>query len=136
MTDQLQQICAGFKTFQPASPGACDALWERFSDFDLDQYVDLLLHSNGLGEVIEAGGERHLHNMLLLPVEEAIAESEQHFEGAAFVIGRPGVDGILFALQPSGPNVYAYHPTDREFAQVAESMVEFLEAWASQAVRL
>lgn len=136
MTNQLQQICAGFETFPPASADACSALRERFPDFDLDQYVNLLLHTNGLGEVIEADGDRHMHNMLMLPIEEAIAESEQQFQGAALVVGRPGVDGILFALQPRGPNVYAYHPTDREFALVAESIVEFLKAWVSHAVRL
>ena len=136
MTTQLQQICAGFETFPPASAGACAAAHDRFSNFRLDQYLELLLQTNGLGDVVEAGGKRHIHNMLMLPIEEAITESERECRDEAFVIGRPGVDGILFVLQPGRPDVYAYYPIESEFSLIAESVVEFLKAWTANAIRL
>lgn len=136
MTDQLHQICAGFETFPPASAEACADLRESFSSFTLNQYVGLLLHTNGLGEVFAENGQRFVHNMLIVPIDEAIKESEREFGGDALVIGRPGVDGILFVLKPGEPSIYAYRPIDNRFSKVAESFEEFLRAWTLGTVRL
>jgi hypothetical protein len=136
MTDQFQQICAGFETFPPASAEACADLRERFSGFTLNQYVGLLLHTNGLGEVFAENGLRVVHNMLIVPIDEAIKESEREFGGGAFVIGRPAVDGILFVLKPGEPSIYAYHPIDCKFSELAESLHEFLRAWTLGTVRI
>lgn len=136
MNDQLQQIRASFETFPAASAEACAGLRESFKSFALDQYVDLLLQTNGLGEVFAEGDQRFVHNMLLVPLEEAIEESERAFGGDVLVIGRPGVDGILFVFQPGDPSIYAYHRVDSEFLKLASSLEEFLRACTLGTVRL
>jgi hypothetical protein len=74
--------------------------------------------------------------MLLIPAQEALDASEKEFGGKALVIGNAGVDGILFVLQPSRPEVFAYYPIDEEFIPLAASLPEFLRKCAMGEVRL
>lgn len=136
MTDQLERIRASFENFPAASAEACANLRKSFRSFALDQYVALLLQTNGLGEVFAEGDQRFVHNMLIVSLEEAIEESERAFRGGVLVIGRPGVDGILFVLKPTDPSVYAYYPVDSEFLKLAPSLEDFLLAYTLGTVRL
>ena len=136
MNVQLTQIFTSFRSFPPAPTEACRRLTELFADFELAEYIEVLRNSNGLGEVVEAGGERFVHNMLVLPADEAIEESKRLFEGKSFVFGRSGIDGISFTLLPGDSAVFAYYPIDAEYVRISDSLTEFLEGWRANKIRL
>jgi hypothetical protein len=122
--------------FPPASAAVREWISSQYAAFELGEYLQVLAESNGLGEVFSEGAQRFVHNMLLIPGEEALDVSEKEFGGKALVIGYAGVDGILFVLQPSRPEVFAYYPIDEEFRPLAGSLPEFLRHCAAGAVRL
>jgi hypothetical protein len=62
---------------------------------------------------------------------EAIKISEDVFQGRRLAIGAPGVDGMLYVLQPSSAKVFAYYPIDEEFAPIATSVYALLEKWVA-----
>jgi hypothetical protein len=108
----------------------------QHSGFELGDYLQVLGESNGLGEVFAQGTECFVHNMLLILAEEALDVSEKEFGGKALAIGYAGVDGILFLLQPSRLEVFAYYPMDEEFKPLAGSLPEFLRKCAAGEVCL
>ncbi len=59
------------------------------------------------------------------------AEVEERPELQLLVVGRPGVDGILFGYRVGHPGLWAYHPIDREFVLMAPSVAELVEGWLS-----
>jgi len=120
----------------PASVEVREWLERQFAAFDLVEYLRVLAESNGIGEVFPEGSQRFVHNMLLVPAEEALEASQSQFEGRALVIGNAGVDGIRYVLQPGSPAVYAFYPIDQEFRFIAPSVLAFLRKWAAGEVRL
>ncbi|PTT18903.1 hypothetical protein DBR12_13820 [Acidovorax sp. HMWF029] len=136
MSLQIDQVPTRFETFRPASAEECRTLVDAFPAIDLDDYVQLVLHSNGLGEVFDEGRDRFVHNMLILPVSKALDESGQLFSNRVFALGRPGIDGITFSLLPGNAAVFAHYPIDDEFVAVADSLSALLTGWASNSIRL
>jgi len=133
----LRDIASAKLEYFPAAPAALrDWISSQYAAFEVADYLQLLGESNGVGEVYCEGTQRFVHNMLLIPAEEALDVSEKKFGGKALVIGYAGVDGILFALQPSRPEVFAYYPIDEEFVPIANSLPEFLRKCAAGEVRL
>lgn len=135
------QILPGLRSeklefFPPASPIQLEWLSQQYSSFELSEYLQLLVETDGVGEVFAENGKRFVHNMLLLPCAEALETSQQEFEGRALVIGNAGVDGILFVLQPACSVVYAYYPISSKFTAIADSISEFLKKWGANEVRL
>mgnify|MGYP004705173667 CR=1 FL=1 len=136
MSLQIDQVPTQFETFPPASVEECRKLVDAFPAIDLVDYVQLVLRSNGLGEVFGEGRDRFVHNLLILPVHEALNESGQLFSNRAFALGRPGVDGITFTLLPGNAAVFAHYPIDDEFVAVADSLSALLTGWASNNICL
>lgn len=136
MSLQIDQVPTRLETFPPASVEECRKLVDAFPAIDLDDYVQLVLHSNGLGEVFDEGPDRFVHNMLILPVNKALDESGQLFSNRVFAVGRPSVDGITFTLMPGNAAVFAHYPIDDEFVVVADSLSALLTGWASNSIRL
>lgn len=133
----LRDIASNKLEFFPPAPVAVrEWISSQYAAFELDDYLQVLGESNGLGEVFAEGTERFVHNMLLIPAEEALDASEKEFGGKALVIGYAGVDGILFVLQSSRLEVFAYYPIDEEFRPLAGSLPEFLRKCAAGEVRL
>jgi hypothetical protein len=133
----LRDIASAKLEFFPPAPAAVRGwIASQFAAFDLGDYLQVLGETNGLGEVFAEGEQRFVHNMLLIPAEEALDVSEKDFGGKALVIGYAGVDGILFVFQPSRPDVFAYYPIDEEFVPLAASLPEFLRKCAMGEVRL
>ena len=114
----------------------CEWICQQYSAFELGEYLQVLAETNGVGEVFTSENERFVHNMLLMPAEEALDVSEKVFGGKALVIGYAGVDGILFMLQPSNPDIFGYYPIDEEFRRLASSLSEFLRKFVAGEVRL
>jgi hypothetical protein len=65
--------------------------------------------------------------MLIVPA----AEVEERPELSLLVVGRPGVDGILFGYRADQPGLWAYYPIDREFVSVAPSLASLVDGWQS-----
>ena len=121
--------------FPPASAAVREWISSQYAAFEVGEYLQVLAESNGLGEVFAEGSHRFVHNMLLISGEDALDVSEKEFGGKALVIGYAGVDGILYVLQPSLPEVFAYYPIYEEFRPLAGSVPEFLRKCAAGEVR-
>ncbi|MBT8415892.1 MAG: hypothetical protein KJO42_00475 [Silicimonas sp.] len=50
-------------------------------------------------------------------------------EGDVLFFGRPGVDGIEFAFRRGSPAVWAYHPMESRWQQLAENIEQFEQGW-------
>lgn len=122
--------------FEPAPTEQLNWLLRQFRDFDLDEYVALLRETNGLGELFTDATPPFVHNMLLVPIEEALEVSEAEFKSSVLAIGRPGVDGISLVLQRASRRIYAYYPIDEEFREVASSLQDFLNKWIGNELRI
>ncbi|MGZ5095610.1 MAG: hypothetical protein ACXWIP_29575 [Burkholderiales bacterium] len=126
----------GIELFPPASTEQLSWLMQQYPGFLHSEYLALLGHTDGIGEVFEDGSQRFVHNMLLFSASEALEVSENEFGCAALAVGRTGVDGIVFVLQPSSPRIFAYLPIDEEFRPVASSLQDFLDKWSTGELRL
>lgn len=122
--------------FTPPPAATRDWISQQYVAFELSEYLQLLSETDGVGELFSEGGERFVHNMLILSAEEALAASQVEFDGKALVIGNAGVDGIRFVLQPARPEVFAYYPISEEFVAVADSVLEFLKRSVANEIRL
>jgi hypothetical protein len=129
---------AGEKTelYPPASAEIRDWLSRQYAAFDLSEYLQILAESNGIGELFVEGAERFVHNMLLMPAEEALEISQTEFGGSVLVVGNAGVDGIRYVLQPGTQAVYAFYPIDEEYKYIASSVGEFLRMYTAKKVHL
>jgi hypothetical protein len=125
-----------FELFEAAPENACAWVQRQFVGFELEEYLAVLHQSNGLGEIFAEGQLRFVHNMLLVPIQEALDVSQSEFNSQVLVIGHAGVGGILFALQPSQRDIFAYYPIDQEFVPVANSLEDFLRKCSTDGLRL
>lgn len=114
--------------FQPASKKDIDLLRQRYAAFELDAYVQLLEHSNGVDELFCEGKHSFVHNMLLFNLAEAIRETEA-FGCDFLIVGAPGVDGIRYGLKPKKSDVLAYLPIDQEYVLLADSVPDLIVKW-------
>lgn len=125
-----------WQLFEPVPQEICERLNAEFPQFELTEYLALLLQSNGVGEVLSEGARSFIHNMLILAAEDAIQESRTTHPASALVVGRPGVDGIQYVLLPADSAVHAYYPIDNEFLRVADSICDLLVRCSTVGVRL
>lgn len=51
--------------------------------------------------------------------------------GEALIIGRAGVDGILFCYRDGHPGIWAYYPIEGAWRRLAGSLAEFWSGWSS-----
>jgi hypothetical protein len=116
--------------FEPAAAENIEQLRQLYPDFELHEYIELLEHSNGVGELFCEGKHRFVHNMLLFELTEAIRDAGA-FGPSFLAIGAPGVDGIRYGLKPRSPQVFAYLPIDQEFVRMAAGVQEFIAKWLS-----
>jgi hypothetical protein len=66
--------------------------------------------------------------MLISPAHEVAERPDL----SLLVVGRPGVDGILFGYRAGHPGLWAYYPIDREFVLMAPSLADLVEGWRSR----
>jgi hypothetical protein len=122
--------------FAPASFEQREWIANAYCGFELAEYLSLLAETDGIGEMFSHQEHHFVHNMLIFNAAEAIKTSEDAFQGRCLAIGAPGVDGILFVLQPSCAKVFAYDPIDCDFTAVASSVYMLLEKWVAGDLRL
>jgi hypothetical protein len=65
--------------------------------------------------------------MLIVPATEV----EERPDLLLLIVGRPGIDGILFGYRVGNPGIWAYYPIDEEFVLMAPSVAELVEGWRS-----
>jgi hypothetical protein len=71
-----------------------------------------------------------------LQVVVPAAEVEERPEQSFLVIGRSGVDGILFGYRAGQAGLWAYYPIENEYVAVAASIREMIERWESGDLKL
>jgi hypothetical protein len=66
----------------------------------------------------------------ILPVEESYLD---HVRGA-FVVGRPGCDGIEFCFRAGERGIWAYYPIEERWEIKAGNLVELEQGWLSGSI--
>jgi hypothetical protein len=61
--------------FEPAPSEQLEQIRQGFATFELDEYIELLSHSNGVGEIFCEGKVRFVHKTLLFGAAQAIRET-------------------------------------------------------------
>ena len=51
-------------------------------------------------------------------------------------IGGPGVDGIQFCCHAENDGIHTYHPIERRFELVAETVAELVDGWQSGRIKI
>jgi hypothetical protein len=125
-----------FELFEPAPEGQVRLIEGSFSNIFINEYIELIRKSNGIGEVYADGSERFVHNTIICSAEDAIVYSKEIFSNKCLVVGWPGMDGIKFVLTSNLPSVFAYNPIDDEFVKVADNISALLDKWVSNEIEL
>ena len=66
------------------------------------------------------------------PASRLVVDSES----SLLVIGRPGVDGIIWGYRRSHSGIWAYLPVDRELRWLASSVCELRSGWEHGTLKL
>ena len=64
------------------------------------------------------------------------AQTRVSSDGERLYIGRPGAEGIEFALRRGVPGVWAYYPIDAELRELAATVADLVAAGATNSLRL
>jgi len=122
--------------FAPASAGQVQLLEDSFPNIGINEYIEIIRKSNGIGEVYADGSERFVHNTIICNADDAIDYSKEIFDNKCLVIGWPGTDGIKFVLKSKSIDVFAYYPIDDEFVKVSDTISDLLKKWLSNEIEL